>query len=58
MGKYIKIYISETIGGWNVTTTTRGIDRTDQVHRTDAMGTIIYGVHICIVGSLWLSVDG
>ena len=55
MGKAIKVYIGETIGECNAATTTRGILRTDQVHRTGTRGPRIHGIHSRIRGSIWRS---
>ena len=58
MGEPRKIYSSETIGGHDAATNTRGILITNQVHRIEARGHIIHGIHICIRGRLRKSVDG
>ena len=58
MSEPIKVYSSEKIGRWDVTTTTRGRCRTNQVHRTDTMGPRIHGIHIHIRVRLCISVDG
>ena len=57
MGKPSLIDSSEKIGGRSAATTTRGSRRTDKVHRTDARGPSINGIHGCIRGSLRRSVD-
>ena len=58
MGKTRKIDSSETIGGQNVATTTRGIRRTYQVYINDARGPSIHGIDRHIMSRLRRSVDG
>ena len=58
MGEPRKIYIIEKVGGRNVATNTRGIRRTDQVHRTDDRVPIIHGITRHIRGRMRWSVDG
>ena len=40
-----------------MSTTTRGNQKIYQVYRTDARGPSIHGIHRCIRGGLWKSVD-
>ena len=58
MGEPRKFYSSETIGERDVATTTRGIRRTNQVHRTVIRRPSIYVIHICIRERLGRIVDG
>ena len=58
MGKTRKVYISETIGGWNAAITTRGSHKIEKVNRTDARGPSIHVINRCIKGGLQRSVNG
>ena len=58
MGKPWKIDSSEAIRGRNAANTTRGIRRTNKVHRTDSRGPIIHEIYRRIRGRLWRSGDG
>ena len=58
MGEPNKVYISDTIGGQNTSTATRGSRGTYQVQRTYYRGPRIHGIRRRIVGRLYSSLDG